>query len=156
MKEQSGYHRNPDGEELCIQKGGRKVVFFDGDCGLCARGVQFCFRRDLERQLWYASLGSEFAKEYREKLQLPASGLEADTFVFWQADLARKDERSDAALQLGLVLGGRWALLARIGYLVPKIIRDWGYNQVARNRRRFFPQGSECSLNADLKRRFLP
>ena len=155
MSEQSAYHGNLDCEESGMGQEAKKVVFYDGDCGLCANVVRFCFHRDRRNQLWYTSLESEFSEKNRVRLKLPSPGADADTFVFWQADLKRCDDRSEAACQLGLALGGIWAVLARISLIVPRKLRDYGYDLIAQNRHRFFRGKSECLLSPELQKRFL-
>ena len=39
-----------------------KIVFFDGICNLCNAAVNFIWKRNLKRNLFYTSLHSEFAK----------------------------------------------------------------------------------------------
>ena len=38
------------------------VIFYDGVCGLCNRGVQFVLRRDREGAFRFATLQSDYAR----------------------------------------------------------------------------------------------
>jgi predicted DCC family thiol-disulfide oxidoreductase YuxK len=53
--------------------------------------------------------------------------------------------RSDAVLHLCRELGGIWTMLTWLR-LIPRSIRDWVYNLVARNRYRVFGKYDTCML----------
>ena len=126
--------------------GGRKVVFFDGDCALCSGVVQWSHRRDSKERLWFASLGSDFAARHRDELNLPEATGEAQTFVFWDEANGKLHQRSSGVIELLKNLGGAWPLLGYLLFLVPKPIRNGGYGVVARNRRTWFGTTDGCAL----------
>ncbi len=53
--------------------------------------------------------------------------------------------KSDGYFQLATILGGWWRI-ARVGRILPRPIRDWAYDQVARNRYRWFGRTEQCRL----------
>jgi predicted DCC family thiol-disulfide oxidoreductase YuxK len=62
--------------------------------------------------------------------------------------------RSDAALQALTPLGGGWAVLAALGRVVPRPVRDTVYNAIAR--RRLSLAAPRCLLpTAEERARFL-
>lgn len=44
---------------ICLTCMERKIVFFDDECVLCSWSVQFIFRHDRQKRLFFASTGSE-------------------------------------------------------------------------------------------------
>jgi predicted DCC family thiol-disulfide oxidoreductase YuxK len=52
----------------------------------------------------------------------------------------------DAALFVLRELGGSWRMLAALGRVLPKFLRDEAYNLVARNRYRVFGKFDACPL----------
>lgn len=138
------------------------VLLYDGECGLCARSVQWVLERDLHRRsLRFAPLQGETAAPVIARHGIaphPERGFESLVFV---RDLGGPGERvlthSAAALAIGRYLGGRYAALARLGGLVPRLLRDLAYRLVARNRLRFFGTTDACRLPRREERgRFLP
>ena len=103
-------------------------IYFDGECGLCHRWVLFTLRRERGRELFrYAPLqGTTFAAEVPppERNGLP------DSVVVRTAD-GRLLVRSAAALHVMNRVGGPWRALAAALRLVPRPLRDWGYDRVA-------------------------
>lgn len=132
-------------------KGGQQIVFFDGICNLCNSFVQFIIKRDPAARFRFASLQSEAAREIIQESELSADNL--STVVY------RKEGRyyfkSSAVLHVLKDIGHGWSLL--YGFiLIPKGIRDWLYDRLARNRYRLFGKRHECMLpTPDLQYRFL-
>jgi hypothetical protein len=64
--------------------------------------------------------------------------------------------RSDAVIAVAAYLGGVWRGLAALGSLVPRVVRDWAYDVVARNRHRVPGRSGSCLLPTPAERaRFL-
>lgn len=127
-------------------EGEKKVIFFDGDCALCSGVVRWCHRRDGAGMIWYAPLAGEFAARHRAELSLPEGTGDAQTFVFWDGPAGRVEDRSRAAGQLLIALGGVWSLLGKGLLLVPRVIADYGYQIIAKNRRKWFGTNEGCAL----------
>lgn len=66
--------------------------------------------------------------------------------------------RSNAFVHILRRLGGGWRVLAGVLAAVPRPVRDWVYDFIARNRYRIFGQRDELCpiLPADLRARFDP
>ena len=63
--------------------------------------------------------------------------------------------RSDAAIRVARSLRGAWKLLGVIG-IVPRPIRDYAYDVVARNRYRWFGRHEVCiAPTPELRKRFV-
>jgi predicted DCC family thiol-disulfide oxidoreductase YuxK len=131
---------------------------YDGACGLCAGSVQLVLRHDPNGPLRFASLQSVFGQAVVAR----HPGLRGVDSMVWiepprsaatgAAEAGESAERvyvrSDAVLRVCGYLGGAWSLL-RIGYLIPRVIRDGLYAAVARHRRAF---RTECLLPTNQQR----
>jgi predicted DCC family thiol-disulfide oxidoreductase YuxK len=127
----------------------RQIIFFDGVCNLCNAFVDFLVRRDAEHLFDFAPLQGSNAKQL-----LPARFPEKlSSVVLWSQ--GEVHEKSDAALMVLQQLGGLWGAL-RVFWVLPKGLRDWGYDLVARNRYALFGKRETCRLPTPEERaRFL-
>lgn len=125
------------------------IVFFDGVCNLCNAAVDRIFRHNKKRDLYYASLQSDFAKR-----NLPEASLhQLDSIVFYSE--GKLFYRSDAAIRIAKHLSGAYRLFAG-SIIFPRFLRDAVYNFVARNRYKFFGKKSTCRIaSADEKKYFI-
>ena len=117
----------------------QEQLFFDGDCGLCHTSVRFVLKRDRHQKFRYAPLSGTTFEPYRARFQSVAHN-EAplpDSIVVAteQGELLL---RSDAVVHILSALGGFWAVLGFKLRMVPRPVRDFGYNFVARVRHRLF------------------
>ncbi|MEM8868312.1 MAG: DCC1-like thiol-disulfide oxidoreductase family protein [Verrucomicrobiota bacterium] len=140
-----------------MSKEGQRILFYDGECGLCTNSVKFLMGADRARLIHYAPLQGETAREY-----LPASLREADdlrTVVYQHCDPSGNPVqllRSGAIAQALRDIGGFWRILGSLLICIPKPIRESGYRFVAKHRLKFFPNGA-CALPTDeRKARLLP
>jgi len=133
------------------------IILYDGVCGLCNSLVQFILKHDHDGALRFASLQSELAANILT--QHGISNTDLDTFhVVLNYEQANEQilSRSDAVLKVGRELGRQWRLLAIIGALLPRFIRDSLYNFIARRRYRVFGKYDTCLLPDPAQRsRFL-
>ena len=116
-----------------------KIVFYDGDCGLCNKSVQVILKREKSDELRFCALQSDAAKEFFRMKGEPEPDL--STLIFYNGKSFSK--RSTAVLQIAdyLSFPSSWI---KIGWVVPKFIRDFFYKQVARRRNKMFK--SQCFL----------
>lgn len=127
------------------------VVFFDGVCGFCNASINFLLSRDPVGKLQFAPLQGVTAAELittedRESLA---------SLVLWTpAGLYRK---TSAVVRILWILGGLWSVLGTLLWLVPRPVRDLGYNLVAMSRYRLFGKHETCRMPTPAERsRFLP
>lgn len=127
------------------------VLFYDGECGLCARAVQWCLRHDRRGVLRFAPLaGATFA-------MVPEAGKPhgMQTMVVYDCDGLHL--RGDAVLRMLGYVGGGWAWLAAVGRIVPRFVRNWVYGYVAKRRMGWFGTADRCQVPpAGQAERFLP
>ena len=133
----------------------RSVLLYDGDCGFCAGSVQFMLRHEpwtARAHLAFAPLQGAFGTMVRERFPALAA---VDSVVWYDPSVPAVRVRSAAALAAMAHLGGVWAAVATLGRLVPKVLRDAIYDQIAR--RRFDIAAPACLLpSAEHRARFLP
>ena len=129
----------------------KPVLLFDGVCNLCNGTVQFVIKRDPEAKFRFAALQSEVGQALLKKFELPQD--DYDSFVFVEGE--RFYLRSTAALKVLKGLRGLWPLLYGL-VIIPRPIRDFFYNWIAKNRYRWFGKKDQCMIpTPDLQKRFL-
>lgn len=127
----------------------KKIVFYDGDCGLCNKSVQFVLKNEKSADVNFTALQSDFAKQFFIQHNFP----EADfcTFYFWSGN--QLFQKSSGALKLAKELKFPWNLL-QVFIIVPKFIRDYVYEFIAKRRQKISP--GFCAMpTIDQKERFL-
>jgi predicted DCC family thiol-disulfide oxidoreductase YuxK len=127
------------------------VILFDGICNLCNRSVQLVIKHDKKRLFRFASLQSSFGESVLKRYNLPA-----DTFNSFILLVNNKIyTRSTAALLVAKRLSGLIKLL--YGFIiVPKFIRDFVYDVIAKNRYKWFGKKEACWIpTPELKELFL-
>lgn len=126
------------------------IVFFDGVCNLCNRSVQFLIRKDSKQKFLFASLQSNFAQNFFMERNFKTK---SDSVIFFTNN--QFYEKSTAFIMIMSELGGFFKLFT-ILYVVPKFLRNKGYDMIARNRYSWFGKKDSCMLaSTDLKNRFL-
>jgi len=124
------------------------VVFFDGVCALCNASVRFLIRVDGGGILRFAPLQGEVARgEPRLAGLRPSGGTDPESLVYLRGagSDARVLTRSDALLAVLADLGGFWRVVAW-SRILPRALRDWAYDVVARHRYGWFGRLDACPL----------
>ena len=129
----------------------RATLYYDGECGLCDRFVQFVLRNDPREYFLFATLQSDAGRAELARLGLSQTDLRTVVLV----ETGRSYERSTATLRVCRRLSGLWPLL--YGFIVvPKPWRDAAYTLVTRNRKRWFKSAPECPvMPPHWRRRFI-
>lgn len=123
------------------------VVLYDGVCGLCNRTVRFVLARDRRRLFRFAALQSDYARAVLTRHGRDPNLLDAVCVVLEPGTAAeRVISKSCAAILIGRRLGEGWALVANLLRLVPRPVRDLGYDGVARVRYRLFGRYESCPI----------
>jgi predicted DCC family thiol-disulfide oxidoreductase YuxK len=122
------------------------IVLYDGVCGLCNGAVQFLLKRDRHNRLRFASLQSDFAATLLKRHGVDHKDLDT-VYVVLNSGEANEAllAKSDAFLQLAKVIGGVWNI-ASCGKIIPRSIRNWLYDFVARHRYQVFGKYEACML----------
>jgi predicted DCC family thiol-disulfide oxidoreductase YuxK len=134
------------------------IILFDGVCNLCNASVLWLIKRDTRGVLRFAALQSAAGQRVMRAAgwsdeQIQAGANAPDSVIL--VDQGRVYERSDAALVIAGRLGLPWSL-ARVGWVVPRFMRDGVYRWVARNRYRWFGKREACMVpTPELRARFM-
>ena len=129
----------------------RRILFFDGVCGLCNWSVDFVLKRDLRAEIQFSPLQGDTAKA----LLSPADVSDLNTMVLWVG--GRTYRKSAAAVRVLWQLGPFWRAVGIALWLVPLPLRNLVYSIVARNRYSLFGKKETCRLPTPEERaRFLP
>lgn len=129
----------------------KSIIMFDGVCNLCNGFVNFMIPRDRKNIFLFGSLQSEKVKNILK--QHNASITDISTVILLEDD--RLYTQSTAVLRILRKMSGGWPLL--YGFIVvPRPIRDFIYNLIARNRYKLFGKKDACMLpTPELKARFV-
>src|SRR5262249_31601954 len=107
---------------------GHPIIFFDGVCGLCNHWIDFVVARDRMQQFRFAPSQGETA---RDCLGISAGESLSSVVLLDATGTYRK---TDAVWRMLTRLGGVWWCAGGMLRLVPRPIRNWGYDFVARRR----------------------
>lgn len=135
-------------------KTSRLILLYDGTCGLCNRSVQFLIRHDEKSRILFAALQSRFGESVRQR-HTELRTVDSAVLVEQFSEGEQVFTKSDAVLRLVRYLGGVWRL-AVVVYIIPRAVRDYVYDQLARRRYKWFGKYDECLLpQPDVRSRFL-
>lgn len=115
------------------------IVLFDGICNLCNASVRFISRHDKDSKIKFASLQSETAKQLLSKLNIDTNKIDSIIFISKEKIFFK----SNAAIEISKLLDGVPHLLKYFQF-IPRPVRDFVYDLIAKNRYRLF--GTSCSL----------
>jgi len=127
----------------------KPIIFFDGVCNLCNGAINFIIDRDKKGYFKFAPLQSKIAKKF-----VPQSVIEnTDSIIY--LDSGQLYSKSTAALKIARHLDGPWkGFYAFI--IIPKFIRDYFYDLIAKNRYKWFGKRESCRMpTKEIKNRFL-
>ena len=117
------------------------LVVFDGVCVLCNGFARFVHRHDRAMGFRFATAQSPLGRAIYASVGLSPDAME--TLIVRRQ--GRVLQKSDAVLAALVAFGGVWRAAA-IFRLVPRPVRDWFYDRIARNRYRLFGRLEACPL----------
>ncbi len=126
------------------------ILLFDGVCNHCNAWVNFIIKRDRKKKFKFAALQSEEGKKLIAQYNIPA---EMDSAML--IDNGNVYLKSDVGLRIMKHLGGIYYSVYFLS-IIPKPLRHFIYDLVARNRYKWWGKRNECMTPAEeLKERFL-
>jgi predicted DCC family thiol-disulfide oxidoreductase YuxK len=126
------------------------LLLYDGTCGLCDGFVQLVLRHDRHRSMRFATLQGRYGEAARRAMP-ELAGVDSVVLVTRSGAYVR----STAALEVMRYLGGVWSLFIAL-YVLPRPLRDWGYDFIAKRRYRIWGRVEACALPSPENRaRFL-
>lgn len=128
-----------------------EVLLFDGECVLCSGTVRFILQRERDHAIRFVTAQSAAGQALLRHYGLRRDDWESVVFVEDDTPLFK----SAAFFAVLRHLRFPWPLL-RAAWIVPRPLRDWVYDRVARNRYDWFGRRDECFVPAPEQRgRFL-
>jgi len=138
-------------KELLQLSDRHSIILFDGVCHLCDGFVQFVMNQDKAGAFRFAPLQSEAGRSLLQHFGLDENAL--DTVIL--IENGKYYTRSTAPLRIAKRIGGLWAL-TYVFIIIPKFLRDAGYNLIAKNRYRLFGKKDQCMIpTPEVRARFL-
>jgi len=135
-----------------ILKDVKKIILFDGVCNLCNSAIQFVIKHDKKDIYKFAALQSDAAILLLNERGIDSTQIDSIILIVPNTAYYTK---SSAALEIGKSFGGGWRLLGIFEW-VPRPIRDWIYDLIAKNRYYWFGKQNECMIpTAELEAKFL-
>lgn len=130
----------------------KQLILFDGICNLCNGSVQFIIRNDKKNTFLFAPLQGKTAKEIIKNYNIDTA--KTDSILLY----SKKDglsTKSKAALKIAKRLRAPINFLV-IFFVVPKFIRNWIYDLIARKRYKWFGKQDACMIpSPELRSKFL-
>ncbi len=128
---------------------GQKIILFDDHCILCNGTVQWILKYDKKAVFTFSSLQSKQAKKILSHFKQNEY-----TNSVLLIDNEKLYSRSTAALRI--VRAIPYFKIFYILIIIPRAIRDLGYNWIARNRYKWFGKTENCLLpDEKWKNRFI-
>ena len=129
----------------------KKIILFDGVCNFCNYWINFALKRDKKKKLMFTPLQGETAKQLLPQYHINPTSINSVIFI----DKGKAYTQSSASLRICKYMSGGWKLF--YGFIIiPKFIRDFFYNIIARNRYKWFGKKESCMVpTPKVKDRFL-
>jgi predicted DCC family thiol-disulfide oxidoreductase YuxK len=127
------------------------LIVFDGVCVLCSGFVRMVVRLDRKGRFRFATAQSPFGEALFRKYGLRTDSYETNLVIIDGAAFTRLD--SFVAVMADL--GWPWRA-ARLLLLLPRPLRNWPYDRIAKNRYALFGKKDSCEVpSAELKGRLI-
>ncbi|CAN1537067.1 COG3011 Predicted thiol-disulfide oxidoreductase [Flavobacteriaceae bacterium] len=130
----------------------KKIILFDGVCNLCNSAVQFIIKHDKKDDFRFVALQSKLGQEILTYIGVDSKNI--DSVILYEPGVAYY-YKSDAALQIAKNLNGLFSL-GVIFKIIPTGIRNHLYDNIARNRYKWYGKKESCMIpSPELKIKFL-
>lgn len=114
----------------------KKIIIFDGICGFCNKSIDSLIKLDTKKIFQYTSLQGEFVKTLDIEPGI-------DSIIFYEdGSLYFK---STAILKILRSLGGLW-IFTQFFYIIPRVLRDFIYDVIAKYRYNIFGKMQQCRV----------
>ena len=127
------------------------LIVFDGVCVLCSGFVRMVVRLDRKSRFRFATAQSPFGEALFKKHGLRTNSYETNLVLVDGAAFTQLDSFVAVMAELGWPWRAAKALL-----LLPRPLRNWLYDRIAKNRYALFGRKDICGIPpAELRERFL-
>lgn len=118
-----------------------QIILFDGVCNFCNFWVNFIIDRDKKDNFRFTALQSDSGQKLLSKFNLNKTDF--DTFILINGESYYT--KSTAALKIAEHLSGP-IKVARVFIFLPRFLRDFFYDIIAKNRYKFFGKKDVCRI----------
>lgn len=130
----------------------KELVLFDGVCNLCNSSVQFIIRNDKKNVFLFSTLQGKIGQEIVSDFNIDTTKTDSILLYSHKNGISIK---STAALKIAKQLKFPINFLV-VFMIVPKFLRNWIYDLIARKRYKWFGKQNECIVpTTGLKAKFL-
>lgn len=117
------------------------LIVFDGVCVLCSGFARTVVRLDTEKRFRFATAQSPLGAALYRRHGLRSDGYETNLVLIDGAAFTRMD----SLVAVYGALGWPWRA-ARVVNLLPRHLRDWLYDRIAKNRYALFGRKESCEI----------
>jgi predicted DCC family thiol-disulfide oxidoreductase YuxK len=127
------------------------IILFDGVCNFCNRTINIILKYDKGAHFKLAASQSIAGINILQEFKLDQKAFASVILI----DNEKVYTKTDAVVQIATHLNG-WPKLFRLIKFIPKPIRDFGYDLIAKNRYALFGKRATCRIpEASERNRFL-
>ena len=127
------------------------IILFDGVCNFCNRTINIILKYDKDAYFQFAPSQSNDAMGIMQQFSLEQQAITSVILI----DNEKVYTKTDAVIQIANRLSG-WPSLFRLLKFIPKSIRNFGYDLIAKNRYTLFGKRASCRIpDASIQDRFL-
>ena len=127
------------------------IILFDGVCNFCNRTINIILKYDKDAYFQFAPSQSNAAMGIMQQFSLEQQAITSVILI----DNEKVYTKTDAVIQIANRLSG-WPSLFRFIKFIPKPIRNFGYDLIAKNRYTLFGKRASCRIpDASIQDRFL-
>lgn len=127
------------------------MIVFDGVCVFCSGFAQTIVKLDRGKRFRFATAQSPFGEALFRKYGLATDNYETNLAIIDGAAFTKLD----SFVAIMAALGWPWRA-ARLLLVLPRPLRDWLYDRVAKNRYALFGRKDNCEIpSAELRQRLI-
>ncbi|KUM24301.1 thiol-disulfide oxidoreductase [Mesorhizobium loti] len=127
------------------------LIVFDGVCVFCSGFVRLIVRLDTDKRFHFATAQSPLGEALFRKYDLATDNYDTNLAIIDGAAFTKLD----SFVAVMAELGWPWRA-ARLLLALPRPLRDWLYDRVAKNRYALFGRNDSCEIpSAELRQRLI-
>ena len=127
------------------------IILFDGVCNFCNRIINIILKYDDQAYFQFAASQSSAAMGIMQAFNLDEKAISSVILI----EQEKVFTKTDAVIQIANRLSC-WPSLFRFLKFIPKPIRDFAYDLIAKNRYALFGKRASCRIpDASIRHRFL-
>ena len=127
------------------------IILFDGVCNFCNRTINIILKYDDQAYFQFAASQSSAAMGIMQAFNLDEKAISSVILI----EQEKVFTKTDAVIQIANRLSG-WPSLFRLLKFIPKPMRDFAYDLIAKNRYALFGKKDNCMIpDASMRHRFL-